>query len=65
MQNRHIGLKVAAGVVDFFGAAICALLILGLLMLLINLFGWLQSDLATTFDGITQNVLDAVIIPPN
>ncbi|MDR1569574.1 MAG: hypothetical protein LBS72_03680 [Oscillospiraceae bacterium] len=61
-DRRRLRFRVAAGMLDFLGIACCTFLILALFALLVNLFGWLQTDLAKTFAGLTRNVTDAVII---
>lgn len=56
------GFRVAAGVFDFFGVVINALLILGLLAVMIALFTWVKNDLSETFAGIGQNFNEAVVV---
>lgn len=61
-QNKQIGYRVAAGVMDVFGAAAAALSIVILVLMLSSLYSWLREDLALTFADLTDNITDAVII---
>ena len=61
-QRSRIGFRVAAGVMDVFGAAAAALAIVVLLLMLSSLFSWLRQDLTMTFADLTDNITDAVII---
>ncbi|MBR2943156.1 MAG: hypothetical protein IKB82_07130, partial [Clostridia bacterium] len=54
--------RVAAGVMDVFGAAAAALAIIVLALMLGSLFSWLRQDLAITFSDLTDNITDAVMI---
>ena len=60
--KSRIGYRVAAGVMDVFGAAGAALVIVVLLLMLGSLFSWLRQDLAMTFSDLTDNITDAVFI---
>lgn len=60
--KSRIGYRVAAGVMDVFGAAGAALAIVVLLLMLGSLFSWLRQDLAMTFSDLTDNITDAVFI---
>ena len=60
--GKRIGFRVAAGVMDVFGAAGAALVIVVLLLMLGSLFSWLRQDLSMTFADLTDNFTDAVII---
>ncbi len=62
-QKSQIGYRVAAGVMDVFGAAAAALAIVVLVLMLGSLYTWLRQDLTVTFADLTDNVKDAVIIP--
>ena len=66
MKNKkhksQIGYRVAAGVMDVFGAAGAALAIIVLMLMLGSLYSWLREDLALTFADLTDNITDAVII---
>ena len=61
-EKSRIGYRVAAGVMDVFGAAAAALAIVVLLMMLGSLVSWLRQDLAMTFADLTDNITDAVFI---
>ena len=61
-EKSRIGYRVAAGVMDVFGAAAAALAIVVLLLMLGSLFSWLRQDLAMTFSDLTDNITDAVFI---
>lgn len=61
-EKSHIGFRVAAGVLDVFGAAAAALAIVMLMMMLSSLFSWLRQDLAMTFADLSDNLTDAVFI---
>ncbi len=61
-NNRQIGFRVAAGVMDVFGVAAAALAIVVLLLMMGSLFSWLRQDLAMTFADISDNITDAVIV---
>ena len=61
-KKSQIGYRVAAGVMDVFGAAAASLAIIVLMLMLGSLFGWLRQDLAVTFADLTDNITDAVII---
>ncbi|MBQ2989974.1 MAG: hypothetical protein IJD60_01630 [Clostridia bacterium] len=61
----QIGYRVAAGVMDVFGAAASAAAIVVLMLMLGSLFTWLRQDLAMTFSDLTDNITDAVIITEN
>lgn len=61
-QKSQIGYRVAAGVMDVFGAAAAALAIAVLMLMLGSLYSWLREDLAVTFADLTDNITDAVII---
>ncbi|HIS95324.1 MAG TPA: hypothetical protein IAC19_06080 [Candidatus Ventricola gallistercoris] len=60
--SSRIGFRVAAGVMDVFGAAGAALAIVVLLLMLSSLFSWLRQDLTMTFADLTDNITDAVIV---
>ena len=61
----QIGYRVAAGVMDVFGVAASAAVIVVLLLMLGSLFTWLRQDLAMTFSDLTDNITGAVIITEN
>lgn len=61
-KKSRIGYRVAAGVMDVFGAAGAALAILLLTLMFGSLISWLRQDLAITFSDLTDNLTDAVII---
>ena len=61
-HGSRIGFRVAAGVMDVFGAAGAALAIVVLLLMLSSLFSWLRQDLTMTFADLTDNITDAVIV---
>ena len=61
-KKSQIGYRVAAGVMDVFGAAAAALAIVVLMLMLGSLYSWLREDLAVTFSDLTDNITDAVII---
>ena len=61
-EKSRIGYRVAAGVMDVFGAAAAALAIVVLLMMLGSLVSWLRQDLAMTFADLTDNITEAVFI---
>lgn len=61
-KKSRIGYRVAAGVMDVFGAAAAALAIVVFTLMLSSLFSWLRQDLAITFSDLTDNLTDAVII---
>ncbi len=61
-HSSRIGFRVAAGVMDVFGAAGAALAIVVLLLMLSSLFSWLRQDLTMTFADLTDNITDAVIV---
>lgn len=61
-KKSRIGYRVAAGVMDVFGAAAAALAIIVLLMMVSSLFSWLRQDLSITFADLTDNITEAVII---
>ena len=61
-KRSRIGMKVAAGVFDVFGAATAGLAIVVLLLMLGSLFSWLTQDLTMTFADLTDNITDAVFI---
>ena len=65
MKNKkksRIGYRIAAGVMDVFGAAAAALVIVVFTLMLSNLISWLRQDLAITFSDLTDNITEAVII---
>ena len=61
-EKSRIGYRVAAGVMDVFGAAAAAVAIVVLLMMLGSLVSWLRQDLAMTFADLTDNITEAVLI---
>lgn len=61
-KKSRIGYRVAAGVLDVFGAAAASLAIVVLLLMLSSLYSWCQRDLAMTFSDLTDNITDAVIM---
>lgn len=61
-KKSRIGYRVAAGVMDVFGAAAAALVIVVFTLMLSNLISWLRQDLAVTFSDLTDNITEAVII---
>ena len=61
-KKSRIGYRVAAGVMDVFGAAAAALAIMVFTLMLSNLISWLRQDLAITFSDLTDNITEAVII---
>lgn len=61
-KKSRIGYRVAAGVMDVFGAAAAALVIVVFTLMLSNLISWLRQDLAITFSDLTDNITEAVII---
>ena len=61
-KKSRIGYRVAAGVMDVFGAAAAALVIVVFTLMLSNLISWLRQDLAMTFADLTDNITDAVIL---
>ena len=63
--KSQIGYRVAAGVMDVFGTAVYAAVIVVLLLMLGSLFSWLRQDLMLTFSDLTDNITDAVIITEN
>ena len=60
--NSRIGYRVAAGVMDVFGAAAASVAIIVFLLMLGSLYSWLRQDLSVTFADLTDNITDAVII---
>lgn len=48
-QARRDRLELAAGMSDFFGVIVGAIVILLLVLLIISLLNWLQQDIASTF----------------
>lgn len=61
-KKKRVGFRVAAGVMDVFGAAASALAVVILLLMLGSLLSWLRQDLTMTFADLTDNITDAVII---
>ena len=61
-EKSRVGFRVAAGVMDVFGAAAAALAIVVLLLMLSSLVSWLRQDLAMTFADLTDNITDAVFV---
>ena len=61
-KKSRIGYRVAAGVMDVFGAAAAALAIVIFTLMLSNLISWLRHDLAITFSDLTDTITEAVII---
>ena len=61
-KSSQIGYRVAAGVMDVFGAAAAALAIIVLMLMLGSLYSWLREDLTLMFADLTDNITDAVII---
>lgn len=61
-KKSRIGYRIAAGVMDVFGAAAAALVIVVFTLMLSNLISWLRQDLAITFSDLTDNITEAVII---
>lgn len=61
-QKSQIGYRVAAGVMDVFGAAAAALAIAVLMLMLGSLYSWLREDLSVTFADLTDNITEAVIV---
>ena len=61
-KKSQVGYRVAAGVMDVFGAAAASLAIVVLMLMLGSLFNWLRQDLTVTFADLTDNITDAVII---
>lgn len=61
-EKSRIGFRVAAGVMDVFGAAASALAIVVLLMMFSSLVSWLRQDLSMTFADLTDNITDAVLV---
>lgn len=61
-QKKQLGYRVAAGVMDVFGAAAAGLAIVVLILMLSSLFSWLRQDLSMTFADLTDNITDAVFI---
>ena len=61
-KKSQVGYRVAAGVMDVFGATAAALAIVVLMLMLGSLYSWLRQDLAVTFADLTDNLTDAVII---
>ena len=61
-HKSQIGYRVAAGVMDVFGAAAAALAIVVFMLMLGSLYSWLREDLAVTFADLTDNITGAVII---
>lgn len=61
-KKRELGYRVAAGVMDVFGAAAAGLAIVVLMLMLSSLYSWLRQDLNMTFADLTDNITDAVII---
>lgn len=61
-KKKRVGFRVAAGVMDVFGAAASALAVVILLLMLGSLLSWLRQDLTMTFSDLTDNITDAVII---
>ena len=61
-KKSKLGYRVAAGVMDVFGAAAASLAIVVLLLMLSSLFSWCRQDLAMTFSDLTDNITDAVIL---
>jgi hypothetical protein len=61
-QNRILRWKVAFSIGDFIAAAACALAIVFLFTIILNLYGWLRIDLQEVFQGLTQNITSALIM---
>ncbi|MBQ7785521.1 MAG: hypothetical protein IJ381_05175 [Clostridia bacterium] len=61
----QLGYRVAAGVMDVFGAAASAAAIVVLALMLGSLLSWLRRDLTVTFSDLTDNITDAVVITEN
>lgn len=61
-KKSQIGYRVAAGVMDVFGAAAASLAIVVLMLMLGSLFSWLRQDLTMTFADLTDNITDAVLV---
>ncbi len=61
-QKSRIGYRVAAGVMDVFGAAAAALAIVVLMLMLGSLVSWLRQDLAVTFADLSDNITGAVLV---
>ena len=61
-QKSQIGYRVAAGVMDVFGAAAAALAIAVLMLMLGSLYTWVRQDLTVTFADLSDNITGAVII---
>ena len=61
-KKSTVGYRVAAGVMDVFGAAAAAAAILVLSLMLSSLFSWVRQDIAITFSDLTDNITEAVIV---
>ena len=61
-RKSKLGYRVAAGVMDVFGAAAASLAIVVLLLMLSSLLNWFRQDLSMTFADLTDNITDAVLI---
>lgn len=61
-EKSRIGFRVAAGVMDVFGAAAAVLAIVVLLMMLSSLVSWLRRDLTMTFADLSDNITGAVLV---
>ena len=61
-RKSKLGYRVAAGVMDVFGAAAASLAIVVLLLMLSSLYAWCRQDLAFTFSDLTDNITDAVVM---
>ncbi|MDL2319405.1 hypothetical protein LJC74_10135 [Eubacteriales bacterium OttesenSCG-928-A19] len=62
IRERQIQMKAMAGVMDFFGVVGCAILIVALIALLANLYGWLVADLTQTFADLQKSVTEALLV---
>ena len=61
-KKSQVGARVAAGVMDVFGVAEAALVIVVLMLLLSSLLNWFRQDLSMTFADLTDNITDAVLV---
>ncbi len=62
LEERRMRMKAFAGVLDFFGVIGCAILIVALIALLVNMGTWLVSDLTQSFADLQKNVTEALIV---
>lgn len=61
-SQRRLQMRAMAGVMDFFGVIGCAILIVALIALLANLYGWLVTDLTQSFSDLQKSVTEALLV---